>query len=342
MSSEYTFYRAHGLKTRFLSKEDYGKLEKTKDIVELADFLREKGYRREIDEFLKGEMSIYALEAALTKNWLNSLYILFSTAEPGIRDFLRDFSRRVEVLNLKKILWWKSEGKEIGDEHRRLIVKIPPRLSSINFDALLRAENLEEAINLLRFTPYHVFLMQSLMMFKETGKVVFMEKALEKAYKKQLLRSLQKLKVKGAKETIESLSRIFTLEDVSTVILLKGEGIPPEEIEKYVLKARETELIESMIKAKNLKDAINVLRGFPIGFQLREAIEKLEKTGAINRFEEAIEQQIMRITVKSMRKDPHGIGYVLGYLLLKEAEIRNLVAIANSKLFGVTGKPPFL
>ncbi len=338
MSSEYTFYRAHGLKTRFLSKEDFGKLEKTKSLGEVINILRSKGYGREIDEFLKGEKDIYALEVALTRNWLDSLYILFSTAEPGIRDFIRNFSRKIEVLNLKRILWWKSEGKKIEDEHRRLIVKIPPRLSSINFNALLKAKDLDEAVDLLRFTPYYEFLMQGLMMFKEKGKAVFMEKALEKAYKRLLLKSLQELKVKGVKEAAESLGYIFSLEDIFTVIQLKGENVPPEEIEKYIVKAKKTELIDSMTRARNLKGAIDALRNFPLGFMLSEAIDKLERTGAIVFFEEAVKQQIMKEAAKTMRKTPYGVGYILGYLFLKEAEIRNLVAIANSKVFEVRRK----
>ena len=100
------------------------------------------------------------------------------------------------------------------------------------------------------------------------------------------------------------------------------------------------ELIEEALDQGDILKAINCLKNIAYGEYLQRGFEKFEQTEKISAIEDQLYLYIRKWMFKLPARYPLGIGVPLGYLAMKENEVRNLLWVAKGIQFGI--EPNFI
>ncbi len=339
MSEEYTYHRAHGLKTRLLTREDYQKLLQTKTLEEVIDYLIKINYDEELSKLPREELTVPRIEKVLMQNWVNHVYLLYSTATVGeLRNLIYSYARVFEVENLKKIILWKAKRKPFRKEDLQYLIPIPRRLATINFEALAKTRDLKQLIDYLELTIYGENLKNALEKYEETKQVLFFEKALEESYREVMFKTTLRLSGTEKELTERYYKTRFILKNLMVIFVLKSAGYTQKEIRELIIPFRGDELLKKVLKAKTTQESLKILSSAKYWKMMETAAEEYEKTREIGFIEDTVTRALENLAIELMEKDYFGIGFLFGYLILKEIEIQNLVKIINSKARGLSVK----
>src|SRR3989344_437296 len=109
----YTYARASAMKSKLIQKDQYQKLLKM-SVSEIAKFLQETEYKREIDELAVSQLGIHHVERALNKNLVRAFRKLKRIAEGNLRILIEEYLRKKDISNLKAIFRGKFTKAEEG------------------------------------------------------------------------------------------------------------------------------------------------------------------------------------------------------------------------------------
>jgi V/A-type H+-transporting ATPase subunit C len=128
--------------------------------------------------------------------------------------------------------------------------------------------------------------------------------------------------------------------NVKLILRLKQEGVPPQEIDKYVIRPSHelTEpMLKAMITAEDVRSAVHMIHITSAGRVLREISEKIEKEG-VQAAEKALDEFYLRVCKWLGLVRFFTLAPVISYIAQKENEVRNLRAIIRLKADGVAAR----
>lgn len=326
--AKYAFANAkiRAMRSYLIGPEVFNALLDAADIYECADILKKTPYREIFDrdksvsdfekDLLKFDLGIYSkVESALQA--------------PGERGFVGLLRERYELERLKTVIrvW-----------HNKLPVDLQARFSGpaiateIDYGKLASAAHIEEFIILLDHTPYKKPLMAAREIYKQRNSSFYLEAALDVDYYQRLMERLEKLssvdrsvarKILGIEVDIENINWLIRLRKYYSLgigemlewFIPGGAWINKETVRKYYTTDGLTKVVESVSlgpysKIKELaQDNVLLIENFLYGILLSEV------DSALSGF-------------------PFTIGTVLGYLVLKQKETRNIIAIFQAKEYG--------
>ena len=111
----YTYVRVLTMKAKLLTRDDYNKLLKM-GFSEIAKFLQDSEYKKEINEFASELKGADLLEAALNKNLVASFNKLWRISPDELDLLINAYVRRYDFFNIKTIIrgrFAKMENNEI-------------------------------------------------------------------------------------------------------------------------------------------------------------------------------------------------------------------------------------
>ena len=329
----YTYVRTVVMRSLLFKKEDYHKMLKM-SFSEIAKFLQESHYKKEINDLAPRYSGADLLELALNKNLAGSFKKLMRISPEELGLLIKEYAKRKDIDDIKTIL----RGKFTNTEEKTIANSITGA-GSLSYDfllSLLKKDSVEDVLKRIKTIDFSLF-KDGLKDLIEKKSLVGIENVLDRYYYTSLILFSKTLPKEGA------LFRNFLLKEVEILNIMTILRLKKAKFGKDVIK---NFIIPSGDKLKDSK--IMSLMNFDDFGQLSKALEKTEYKNIIaNGIEEAkrnnslitleteLYKYLLRQSILFMHQHPLSIDVILGYMLAKDIEVRNLRIIVKGKQLGL-------
>lgn len=325
----YLVTRVHGLRTHLITPREIQILARAKSLRDVSDNLLKTDYAAELSKLPTTELDAATLEEIFLKTLVDRFFFVPREAQGNMQDLLNRYCARFEVENIKRVIRAKHGG-QTREEPK--LVPLPREYTLVNFAALLKAKNVDEAVGLLRETVYRS-ISQKLQPYKETGTTTVLEAALDRIYFEKVWEMVGKVPYgRGLRGLV---GEEIDLRNLITAFSLKGRDVPSSLIEENLIplsynlpKAR----LRSLLNAR-LADAPSILTRYS---KLASKAILYAKGGTSLPLERPFFKQLYSDASVALRTYSLDAGYVVAYLLLCECEAKNLVSIVIGKQLGLS------
>ena len=240
-----------------------------------------------------------------------------------IREYLL---RKWDVINLRTAIRGMHSGAKKEDTLASFMEG--GELDIAFLRTIVDAEGMEDLVTLLTRTPYRS-LSQGLARYSETNNLFFLESLLDKAFWEDLW--LKVLNLRSSKGFREFLEVCVETQNLKVILRAKHGGLLREEIEPCLMP--ECKIFDELLAAFDEEDIaglLPLLEGTPYFESLAACQSEHESTGSIRAFEEVLDGAVLAKGEDIRKKRPFGPGPLIGFLVSKETEVRNLLALARS------------
>jgi vacuolar-type H+-ATPase subunit C/Vma6 len=323
-STIYLITRTHGRRIHLLTPENVKAMSKSRSLPDIVDHLLRSDYAPEIGKLPTGEINSVRLERIFLKILVERFFTIVKDSNGKAQEFLETYAARIEVENLKRILRAKHAQKEI-QEHN--LIPLEREQTLVNFPALIKAGNVEEAVSLLRETAY-ASLSDRLDAYRRFGAPLVFESSLDGIYFDRVwekmggLPDYEGLKfLVGEEVDLRNLQWIFALK-MRDVALRLIEEIPTR------ISYRLSRNTVSRLLQAGLEDAPGILAGTSYD-DVADEIFRKSKDPASD-LETILARRLYKNASFALGNLFLEFGYVVAYLLLCEREARNLVTLATA------------
>ncbi len=196
------------------------------------------------------------------------------------------------------------------------------------FQTLIDVEGMDDFVTLLAKTPYHS-LSDGLVKYNETNNLFFLEAPLDKIFWADLW--LKILDLKGIKEFRDFIGACVETHNLKIILRAKSDSLSLEDIDPFLIP--ECKLLNEMLSAfdeEGLSDLIPFLEDTVYFEPLVTAQAEYERSGSILSFEEVLNNLVLKKAEDIRKKKPFGSGPLVGFLVSKETEVKNLLTIVRS------------
>tara|TARA_Y100000310_G_scaffold117117_1_gene115823 strand:+ start:1217 stop:2146 length:930 start_codon:yes stop_codon:yes gene_type:complete len=277
---------------------------------ELLRWLQDSGYKPEIDELGVEKRDLTQLEMALTKNLMRALEKLHRISDEKVQEVLAVYVKRYDLENFKTIVRGKMTHVA-SDELKKLII---PSLnhSAEYFDELLAMESVE---NVLKAIPYDV-----------AGDDLFaLENALDRAYFEELSLLIDRIRGQGVPMKAFLQAELDNM-NIKMILRLKKEEYEIEDIKKYLIEPSK-DILELVEIESNTKI---------IGRLRKEKFVSLEgDEPQLTDVEIDLDTALLKKEHLLMHQHPLTVSVILGFMLTKEIEVKNLKVLVKGKMLGL-------
>jgi vacuolar-type H+-ATPase subunit C/Vma6 len=327
----YIVTRAHGLRTHLLKPEDVLFFCRAPDLSAIVDALLRGDYAQEMSAIPSGRLNAISLTEVFYKELAERFYFIVKITSGSLRRFFVDYSKRLEVENIKRILRVKH-GKEAITEN--VLIPIPREHTTVNFTSMAGARDPEESVGMLKATDYAP-LIDRVELYKRYNTTLIFEGALESIYFGKLWEDIEGLPGKYAIK--EMIGEEMDLKNLILALGLKVKNYPTELIEASLITLyhKLNRNVVHNIAQERPESTFTALMGTHYGkyFQgLRDLIER----NVISDIEHSIFNSLFNERSKIMLEKPLGLVFVIAYLSLCEFEARNMTTIVTGKQLGLT------
>lgn len=320
----YTYARVSAMKGKLLKPEDYHKLLKMK-LAEITKFLEESEYKKEIDELSLQYMGAELLELALNRNLQRAFEKLKKISPESLGTVVNAYLIRRDVWNIKTLLRGRFTG-ESSQGIKKLLLPIG-NMSIAALEQLAEMETMEAMLKSLGVQLPE--LKEAFAAFGKDKDLFALEHALDVYYQTKVFTFAQSLK--QGKLFADFLKHSIDINNVSMLLRLKREGVPKEKIMSYL----------SLPGYRVGKQDLMRLTDMPF----EEAVAAVERKGMIQRTGKEQESLIdadvqltnslLRGAMLLLHQNPLSVDVILGYMLAKDIEIRNLKTLVKGRELGV-------
>ena len=330
-SFDYGNARLRAMKSRLLTREALDDLAAAGTVPALLNALTQTGYRTAVERALIQFTDMAALQAAWRQELVDTANQVqrFFTGQAAV--YTCWLMRRYNVDNVKAILRGVNHQLSAAEI---LNATLPiGELATADLTALAHVDHIGSVLDLL--ATWRVPLVQPLL---EAGSSSLhaLEVALEQwyfqavqAFRKRDGQALQQMALWQADVmNILTVLRLVQWQQGSDV---KEERVAPAFIGPGHLSEA---ILLAAIQQPTIAQAVAILSHRPYRDSLSEGLTQYSVSQQLSAFERPFRQAQHQQAHSLFIKDPHGIGILLGYLLLKTAEISNLRHIAHSLQLG--------
>ncbi len=318
----YAATRVRARRSRLLGPESYAQL-LNMEFSEIARYIQDLEYRREIDKYGATLRGADLLEAALLDNRSTEIGEVIGFCTGDLRMGVAAYAERYNVRAIKVLL--RGIFDEVDSEE--LLKQVSP-MSDSQLDLytqIAASENIEGAVEQLEATKYYELLQEALEN-RKSDSLQPLEDALDKAYYQDLVSSLPS---SGAADRIYRgfVQVQIDVANLKTVMRLRHRGLGGH---GELLISGGT-IDETLLTATNsVTDIIPILEGTAYQEVLQPVIENFEDNG-LNKAIQALENHVSITSRRYSYLYPLSILPILDYLLRKEKEVRNLRTIVRGK-----------
>jgi len=315
---------------RFLPEARLMELADAPALAQVLAVLRDSEYGPKLAEVPQEGAEIIAVERALRASANERHRELLAMVPKERRKTVEKILGRLDLWNLKVIL--TAIHNKVPKEER--LKELMP--SSITpwerVEMLASAESFEALQEFLRGSEYFDVLSAALEGYKERGLIALLS-ALDKFYYTSLW---EDVRAKKAQRNLlrEMVGYELDALNIKLILRLKREGVPPAEIEKYLILPSHLlseAMLKSMAMAEDIRSAIGVISLTHYGRFLLEVLPEVEEGKSLFVVEKTLDEQHLKLCKWLAIIRLFSIAPVLNYIQLKETELRNLRTIARLK-----------
>lgn len=324
----YVTARVKAKKPQLLPKEAYARL-LAMDVHEIARFLQEGRYRKEVDE-LAGRYSGARLVEMATRLNLARTYVQirgFCTGE--LEKMVQLFLQRYDVYNIKTIL----RGKFARLPSEEILEQLVPAgaLGTEELEGLTRLGSLDDVVERLSDTLYGPVLKESLQ--KDSSNLAELENEVEKRYYAALVHTVD-ASIEPNRAFLGFLKREIDLLNLKTALRLRVDEVDAPEL--FVAGGSEVheERFKRWLRAGSDEIASDV-GALSFGRGLGELVKRGLERRELNAIIAVLDKALIQGASGFSSRYPLSVLPVVDYLLRKRRETDNLRIIALGKRAGL-------
>jgi len=268
------------------------------------------------------------LEQGLLSQLLTDFLIVARPLTGGEREFMVYGIRWFELANLKALIRGKFSGLPEQDIREQL-VNIDP-FTTLPAEALLRTEDPAEMLRMLEATPYANLARQARRTYEEHKDLFSVEAAIDRRYFVGLLNRAKTVR-QPERQAVLYLTGCL-LDEFNILWLLRyrfSYALSPAETYYLLIGGGHHLSSERLMAISQLGSLEEVLNALPDRLK-----EILAGTNTITDVENRMEAHTRQEATQALHDFRHAIARTFAYLLLREMELRQLLAIAKGRRIG--------
>ncbi|MFB6207934.1 MAG: V-type ATPase subunit [Candidatus Nanohaloarchaea archaeon] len=311
----YMSARVSAKKAKLLDRNDYDNFLKMQP-NEIAKNLEEGVYKKDIDALGSKYDGVRLVELALSRNLSRELSHIVELSSDELEEIVKTYLRRYDIISLKRLLRWKKGGEKGSIEDLMTPVTTYSfadlkELSEKNFEEIVEEINFDSRINYQRYLEDRETLQE-------------IEHGLDQVYYDELEELVDSV---SSPRLEEFISREIENQNLRLALRLKRYDVDEKEIRNRMLENGKPGLAEEVIGAKDFEQAVELVM---------ESDKVEEPAGdTLEDIEHAMEAKRLKDSLKMMHTEPLGITTVLGYVIAKIIEVKNLRVLIRAKETGI-------
>lgn len=317
----YPYPRIMASKSYLLKDEDIRALAAVNHLDGYITFLERTHYREDIGKI--GELDIDNIESMFLSNLINISKSIFDFAPKRTKSLFESLMLKHEIELIKLIL---NRFEEVKREDRSKIdysIYYPILSSEIKncLGILDMVKTRMDAIDVLKETKYGFLSTLS----AEEINIGRASDLLDKYYFHELWKTIEGLSTKDA----EYARRLIGTEiELTNIMTLFRSMIYGYKAERFIIPINyKLDKIMNLLLKENLDDMVSALSNTPYGEIISDGFRYYEEHNSILGFEMNIKEYLLEEHKKVFRGYPFHLGILLGFLKLKEYEVKNLISI---------------
>jgi vacuolar-type H+-ATPase subunit C/Vma6 len=314
-----------------------------KDLEEIFSFLVNTAYGKEVASTCGDIVEPGLLEEALFQNYAKTFNKLLKSSSKYIKNLLLSILHKFDVMNLKTMLRMVQAGMNTEDILKHIIPlgmydrkKCQEMLSDVN--------SVNDIMSSLRDQDFGSILKDKLKTKQKISDLSQLEAALDKELFKRILIEIKNLDRRDKKIATNILGIEIDILNVKIILKYKGLSINQENIKENLMPVAliSEKILESAIKEPDIKSTLqHILRAVKTKHHVYQTtFTKLinESDLPISRLEFTLEKAPLEMSFFELKKNMryYNIGYILAFLNMKWAEIKNLRSIINAMVRNVS------
>ena len=311
---------------RLISKVQLEDMLSAHSLSEIVSLLEGTPYGSEMQGLMISNADI--LEEVLQKHRTNLYGEIMGMMPAKIRDVFSYLNRELEANTIKSILrdiHAQSPAEEMGqgivatEEFHEDVLK-----------RMYESQSIAELVPLLEGTTYEP-LMEKLPTYEQTKLLSGFESELDKIVLSETW------KVISSRNDLSMIHGYFStridLMNLKILLRAKRDRLNWDAIESFLLPQGSLydQAKTGYGEEEDIRGLINSLETRPFYAALVEVLPEYEKTSSLVSLEKVVDEFLLKMGWDIAVKNPFGAGPLMGFLSLKDAEMRNVRAIAIAK-----------
>jgi len=331
---EYVIARVRSRRASLFDDDDYRKLVRM-GTGEIARFMEETEYETEMNALGSRYSGVDLVEYALNRNLAKHFDDLLEWSEGALYDYIARYLRKFDVWNAKTVirgLYSDIDRTEVEDDLIRA-----GEFSDRRIESLLNAGSIEEVVELLDDTVFGASLAEAFEVYEESGVLVPLENALDRAFYETLLSGLPENPEIDSPTGlyVEFLETEVDFRNLRNALRLAHSGAEVDPSEYFIEGGQLFDAQEVAQLSTNLDQLVSAVRESKYGDDLDAALSALEDAENLLDFERALEAALLEYADRLSNRYPLSVCPVLSYVLAKEREVDNIRAIARGREAGL-------
>jgi len=331
---EYVNARVRSRRAALFDEEDYRKLVRMGP-GEIARYMEETEYETEMNALGSRYSGVDLIEYALNRNLAKHFEDLLQWADGPLYEMVARYLRKFDAWNLKTALrgvYSDASREEIESDLIRA-GEFDDRL----IERLLEAGSVEAVVEAVEGTLFEGPLAAAQSDYEETGVLVPLENAVDRAFYESLLAGVDRTELGGATvQYVEFLEAEVDFRNLRNALRLARSGADIDPGEYYIAGGKLFDEAELSQLAKSTDELVARIRESVYGNDLSAALDRLEEVESLIGFEHALDAALLEYSDALSNEFPLSICPVLSYVLAKEREVDNIRAVARGREVGLS------
>jgi len=299
----------------------------------VVEVLQMTDYRRDLEDIRRGD-SLVQIENRLTARAARNVQEVMALTQDDVRSLFQVWWQHYELENLKHVFRGVQQHME-PDAIRRLLVPLGEH-TTLPWDSLIQEQSVNSLIERLSGTHYINPLRNAYAAYQHAQSLFPLEIALDIRYYRDVALAIRKLK---GDELADARQILGTRLDILNILWAFRHrvyyGLSAEEIVNYTLWhtfRTDTNLVREIALGADPRDIIRRLWGGVVDLSLVNGMT--EPLQMLPWLELALERFWRKLAKRGLGGYPFKLGALLGYLVLSELEINDLVTLLEGKGMG--------
>lgn len=321
--------KIHAMQKKLLKKDDFNKLIEANSFKDGISYLvNNTGYGDAFPKADLNKLEIEDIEKYLKGNYVKNFEKLAHYFYSDYKEVVKILFMRYEIEDLKTII--RSKYRNKTPEEIKKFIMYENKLSSFNYDDIVKEKDIEGVIQSLKNTRYFKYVYPLVNVIDEKG-LFALETTLDFKYFSRIRDIVKKINKTDASIVQEAIGVYIDLLNLQWIYRgMKFYKISKEELFNYIIYdgyKLNNKVLKELCYAENIEQFIEMLRGTGYGKIFREIknVDYLLEIEILN----YIKSRYLKI-YKSGKMD---ISVLISFLEISSIQIRDIVSILESKRY---------
>lgn len=291
-----------------------------------VSILKDSEYGRELSKLSQPRMR--DVEEVLLQSLLTDYRKILTSVGGEPKNFIENIGKRFEINAIKTVALTKILRMPREQAEEQALMPFG-RITKLRLSKMVETETIDELVESMRDTEYYDVLQLGLGRLKHDETPFALISALDQYVYSNIMNSIKNLSRRDRKIAKALVGPEIDAKNL--MLVLRCQELEEEKVWELLIKHR-YKLTDSILRAC-LSENLEVLSSeqFPYKKYTTPGMEAYRKTASLLGFELGMKKLILDVNKSMFCGDRFHIGALVGYLNLKENEVRNLVAILKGK-----------